>query len=268
MIATKGIPLAFYSDRHGIFQVNPKQPESLEEQLAGERQLTQVGRALQELGIQSIVAHSPQAKGRVERLWGTFQDRLVSELRLAGAATLEDANRMLWDYLPRYNARFAVPPAHSGSAYRPLEPGLCLDGVLCFKYQRTVAKDNTVRLGEHTLQLLPGPSRSSYVRARVEVQERLDGSVVVAYQGSIIASREAPPHPAVLRARKGAWRQATERDAVRTLKVIPVGDGDQGKGVDEEGLKCADTRPKAGKPPPQKPSPHHPWRRPLLVTKS
>ena len=129
IIQSQGVPLAIYSDRHSIFQINPKQPESLEEQLAGERQPTQVGRALQELGIQSIVALSPQAKGRVERLWGTLQDRLVSELRLAGAATLEEANRVLRDYLPRFNDRFAVPPAQSGSAYRRLEPGICLEGV-------------------------------------------------------------------------------------------------------------------------------------------
>ena len=268
IIQRKGIPLALYSDRHSIFQVNAKQQESLEEQLAGERQPTQVGRALYELGIQLIVALSPQAKGRVERLWGTFQDRLVSELRLAGAATLEDANRVLRDYLPRFDDRFAVPPSQPGTAYRDLEPGVCLEGVLCFKYQRTVAKDNTVRLGEHTLQLLPGSDRYSYARARVEIQERLDGSLVVAYQGSVIASREAPPLPAVLRARKGAWRQATERDVVRTLEVGPGEDGEQGPEEAEVGLKGVDTRPQAGKPPVQKPSPNHPWRRPLVVTKS
>ena len=268
IIGSKGIPLALYSDRHGIFQVNPKQAESLEEQLAGERQPTQVGRAMRELGIQSIVALSPQAKGRVERLWGTFQDRLVSELRLAGAATLEDANQVLAGFLPRFNDRFAVPPSQPGTAYRKPEPGVCLEGVLCFKYQRTVAKDNTVRLGEHTLQLLPGSDRYSYARARVEIQERLDGSLVVAYQGRVIASREAPPLPAALRARKGAWRQATEPQVVRTLGVVPGEEGDQGSGAVEEGLKGVDTRPKAGKPPVKKPSPNHPWRKPLVVTKS
>jgi len=268
IIRTKGIPLALYSDRHSIFQVNPKQPESLEEQLAGERQPTQVGRAMKELGIQSRVALSPQAKGRIERLWGTFQDRLVSELRLAGATTLEEANQVLWQFLPRFNARFAVPPAQPGSAYRPLEPGVCLEGVLCFKYRRTVAKDNTVRLGEHTLQLLPGPDRYSYARARVEVQERLDGRVVVAYQGNIIASKEAPPHPAVLRARKRDWRQGTEPDLVRSLEVVPGEDGDQGGRAAAVGLKGADTRPQAGNSPPPKPSPLHPWRRSLVVTKS
>ena len=126
IIGSKGIPLALYSDRHSIFQVNPKQRESLEEQLTGERHPTQVGRALNELGIQSIVALSPQAKGRVERLWGTLQDRLVSELRLAGVATLEDANRVLRDYLPQFNDGFAVPPSQPGTAYREAEPGVCL----------------------------------------------------------------------------------------------------------------------------------------------
>ena len=196
IIHGKGMPLALYSDRHSIFQVNPQQGESLEDQLAGGRKpTTQVGRALQELGVQLIVALSPQAKGRIERLWGTFQDRLVSELRLAGATTVEEANQVLWAFLPRFNARFAVPPAQPGSAYRPVEPGLCLEGVLCFKYQRTVARDNTVKLGEHTLQLLPGSDRYSYARARVELQERLDGSLVVLYQGMVIATTDAPPHP-------------------------------------------------------------------------
>ncbi len=220
-IQRKGIPLALYSDRHGIFQVNPKGAESLEEQLAGERQPTQFGRALRELGIQPIFAHSPQAKGRIERLWATFQDRLVAELRLAEATTLEEANRLLWDFLPRFNARFAVPPSQDGWAYRPPEPGVCLEDVLCFKYQRTVAKDNTVKLGEHTLQLLPGPDRCSYARARVEVQERLDGSLVVAYQGKTIASKKAPPQPVTLRARKGA-RSGTPAPGVSPWSTNPA----------------------------------------------
>jgi transposase len=260
VIGKRGIPLALYSDRHSIFQVNAKQGESLDEQLAGKRQPTQVGRALQELGIRSIVALSPQAKGRVERLWGTFQDRLVSELRLAGAATLEDANRALMDYLPRFDDRFAVPPSQPGTAYRAAEPGICLEGVLCFKYQRTVAKDNTVRLGEHTLQLLPGPKRSNYARARVEVQERLDGSLVVAYQGRVIASKEAPLLPAALRARKGAWREGAMAGAVPNLTAVSGEDGDPESEPGEVDPKPA--------PHPQKPNPNHPWRKSLVVTKS
>ncbi|MDA1272256.1 MAG: ISNCY family transposase [Chloroflexi bacterium] len=260
IIGSKGIPLALYSDRHSIFQVNPKQGETLEEQLAGERQPTQVGRAMNELGIQSIVALSPQAKGRVERLWGTFQDRLVSELRLAGAATLEEANQVLWDFLPRFDARFAVPPSQPGTAYRRLEPGISLEGVLCFKYQRTVAKDNTVRLGEHTLQILAGTGRSSYARARVEVQERQDGSVAVTYQGRVIASREAPPLPSALRARKGAWREEARADVAPNSALVPGRDGTPESGAVVSGQEH--------QPHPRKPSPNHPWRRSLVVTKS
>ena len=245
IIQNKGIPLALYSDRHSIFVVNSKGPESLEEQLAGERQPTQVGRALKELGIQSIVAISPQAKGRIERLWGTFQDRLVAEMRLAGATTLEEANQVLWDFLPRFNARFAVPPSQPGSAYRPLEAGVRLQGILCFKYQRTVAKDNTVKLGEHTLQLLPGPERSSYARARVEIQERLDGSLVVAYQGKSIATSPAPPRPATLRARKGSRGQA---------------DNSNNNLVHE-----APSHQPHIQPGHQKPPPNHPWRKPVVT---
>jgi hypothetical protein len=253
IIGNKGIPLALYSDRHSIFSVNVKQAESLEEQLAGARPATQFGRALRELGIQSILARSPQAKGRIERLWGTFQDRLVSELRLAGATTLEEANQVLWQFLPRCNTRFAVPPSLPGSAYRP-PGGLDLAGVLCFKHQRTVAKDNTVRLQGHTLQLLPGPQRCSYARARVEVQERLDGSLAVCFQGNLIASRPAPPHAVTLRAdqrkEKGTagepgvpsspYRPSIPPRPVGTVRQAPV----------------------------SKPGPNHPWRKPLLVTKS
>ena len=263
-IQRKGIPLALYSDRHGIFQVNPKGAESLEEQLDGERQSTQFGRALRELGIQPIFARSPQAKGRIERLWGTFQDRLVAELRLAGVNTLEEANRLLWDFLPRFNARFAVPPSQPGSAYRQLESGLPLQAILCFKYQRTVAKDNTVRLGEHTMQLLPGPDRCSYARARVEVQERLDGSLVVAYQWKTIASKEAPPQPVTLRARKGA-RSGTPAPGVSPVVGVRPATRDQGYRGDGLGPDHGAARLKAGKPLVHKPSSDHPWRKPLLT---
>ncbi|MCD6600086.1 MAG: integrase core domain-containing protein [Dehalococcoidia bacterium] len=103
------------------------------------------------MGIASIPSYSPQARGRIERLWGTFQDRLVSELRLARASTLEEANKVLWDFLSRYNQRFAVPAAQAGSAYRQPEEGFIPDKVFCFKYQRTVGQDNVVRFEKHRL---------------------------------------------------------------------------------------------------------------------
>ncbi len=127
-----GCPLGIYTDRHTIFHAAPAQPPSLEAQLQGlRRPPTQLGRALKDLGIQWIPASSPQAKGRIERLWGIFQDRLVSELRRARVASLEDANRLLADFLPRYNARFARPPAHPQSAYRPWSTGRPLDFICC-----------------------------------------------------------------------------------------------------------------------------------------
>jgi transposase len=202
VLRAQGIPLALYSDRHGIFQRLPTEKETIEEQLAGARQPTQVGRALRHLGIELILAHSPQAKGRVERLWGTWQDRLVTELRLAGAATLADANRVLAAFLPAFNARFRVPATEDGPAYRPVPKNLCIEGILCFTYHYTVARDNTVRFGGHTLQLLPAPPRRSFAHQRVEVQERLDGSLVVASEGEVLATRPAPPDPVTLRARQ------------------------------------------------------------------
>jgi len=257
IVRTKGIPLALYSDRHGIFQRSPKEPETLEEQLGGERQPTQFGRALRELGIQPIFALSPQAKGRVERLFGTLQDRLVAEFRLAGASTLEEANHVLGDFLSRFNARFGVPAAQSGSAYRQPPPGLEMEGVLCFKYQRTVARDNTVRFAGHTLQILPGLDRTSYTHARVEVQERLDGSLVVAYHGRVLATKEAPPHPVVLRARKGTWREPPV--ASQSLVVRHQGHGVVGQDPDHESVR----RQAGGNG--HKPKPDHPWRKALLT---
>lgn len=266
VIGSKGIPLALYSDRHGIFQRSPREPESLEEQLAGERSPTQFGRALRELGIESILAGSPQAKGRIERLWGTFQERLVAELCLAGASTTEKANQVLWEFLPRFNTRFGVPPAQSGSAYRQPPPKLCLEGVLCFKYQRAVARDNTVRFGGHTLQVLPGLERLSYAHARVEVQERLDGSLVVSYQGQVISTTEAPPHPVTLRARKGTRSEAPAPSVSLVLGVSPDTIGAPGGGEAGLGPEHEDAHPKAGyNNIPHKPGPHHPWRSSLLT---
>ena len=197
MVRRAGVPLALYSDRHAVFQ-HPREPRQAP---AGP---TQFGRAMEELGVQQIFARSPQAKGRVERTAGTFQDRLVTELRLAGAATIEEANRVLRGFLPRFNERFGVPPDHPESAYRPVDSDLDVAGILCFKHRRKVARDNTVKYNWHTLQLLPSIERPSYAGAQVEVQERLDGQLVVRYKDRTIPTQEAPPRPGVLRAFNGA----------------------------------------------------------------
>lgn len=213
VVEQEGIPLGLYVDRHGIFQRTSHQPLTLEEELAGGPLPTQFGRVLAELGITPIFALSPQAKGRIERLWGTFQDRLVSELRLAGASTLEEANRVLWAFLPAYNARFAVPPAQEGSAYRLLPAAFDPQRVFCFKYMRVVAADNTVQFAGQSLQLLADSARASYARAAVEVHERLDGSVAVYYQDRCLSSRPAPPAAPVLRARTGPRLSLPPADA-------------------------------------------------------
>ena len=198
VIERHGIPLAVYTDRHAVFrQTRPLLAQAGTDQ---EREPTQFGRALRELGVTPVFAHSPEAKGRVERANGTFQDRLVAELRLANARTLVDANRVLEEFLPRFNARFGVPAAQSASAYREVSDGLDIDGVLCAKEMRRVAKDNTVQYHGKTLQLFPEVDRASYARARVEVQERLDGRLLVSYRGKLLTPEDAPPLAMALRA--------------------------------------------------------------------
>ena len=146
-----------------------------------------------------IFAQSPQAKGRVERTAGTFQDRLITELRLAGARSIGEANTVLEQFLPRYNRRFQIPPQYPEPAFRPLDPELCLEQILCFKHKRRVARDNTVRFQLATLQVLPGPERPSYAGAAVEVLKGLDGRLSVRHEGRILAAQEARPSPVFIR---------------------------------------------------------------------
>ena len=191
LVQRRGIPVAPYTDRHAVFRHTPG---------AGLPGMpTQFSRAMEELGIQMIFAQSPQAKGRVERTAGTFQDRLVTELRLAGASGMGEANRVLEQFLRRYNRRFQVLPQYPEPAFRPLDPELCLEQVLCFKHSRRVARDNTVRFQLHTLQLLPGPERPSYAGATVEVLKGLDRRLSVRHGGCLLAAQEAPSSPVFLR---------------------------------------------------------------------
>ena len=217
VVTTHGRPVALYHDRHSIFRVNA--PETVAEQLTGVREPSQFGRLLNELGIASIAARSPQAKGRVERLFGTLQDRLVSILRLAGATNEAEATACLATFLADFNDRFMVPAAEEGECYRAMAAAIDLDTLFCFKYQRTVGMDNTVRFGGERLQLLPGPRRSSWARAIVEVQERLDGSLAIYYHGQCLATTPVPMEAPALRARGGRRGGATP--AVAPLPVAP-----------------------------------------------
>ena len=187
-----GIPLGIYTDQYSVFHVE-KGPNK------GNVPLTQFGRALRELGITHVRAKSPEAKGRIERANGTFQDRLVSELRLSGASNITEANLVLRDFLPRFNRRFAVPAAQPGQAYRPVNSDMDLDGILCTKERRRVARDNTVQYRQRTLQLFPDADRVSYAGAYVEIQERLDGQILACYQDKLLTPQDAPPLAATLR---------------------------------------------------------------------
>jgi len=198
VVRRHGIPLAVYSDQHSIFHVAKKEP-TLEEQLSGKRQPTQFGRLLEELGVQLILARSPQAKGRVERLWGTLQDRLTSELRLAGANSRLDAEKVLARYLPRHNLRFIVPAADAQPAWIPWPKERRLDDVFCFKYRRVVAHDNTVRFGTHRIDIPASRQRISYARARVEIHQRFDGLLHVYLDGVRLASLRIDEQPGDLR---------------------------------------------------------------------
>ncbi len=163
------------------------------------RPLTQVGRLMEELGITSISANSPQAKGRIERLWGTFQDRLTSELRLAGSKTIDEANQVLARFLPEYNLKFGIEAREPGSAYRQLPEGFKPEEFFCFKYKRTVGADNVVRFYQHRLQIQPSKDRLSYARCKAEIHRRLDGTLAVYYQGKCLDTVPASLEPAKLR---------------------------------------------------------------------
>jgi transposase len=195
-----GIPLTIYRDQHGTMQRNDKH-WSLEEELAGRQFPTQVGRMLEELGIEVIVARSPQAKGRIERMWRTFQDRLRSELRLAGASTLAEANDVLQRFLAGYNERFARTAAKSTSAYRKLDRRIDLDYVFSLRYDRTVGKDHVIALpGGGSLQLPPLVRGRGYAGKKVEVCQQPDGPFHVYLDRQLLHVEPAPAAAAPVRA--------------------------------------------------------------------
>ncbi len=200
IVKKHGIPMIIYQDRHGALHRNDSH-WSLEEQLAGRQEPTQVGFALQSLSIQAISALSPQAKGRVERLFATLQDRLGAELRLKGIVTLEEANRFLQSIFIRgFNHRFAVKPKESQKAWRKLPKDLDLDRIISFRYLATIGNDNTVRLGGLVLDIPPGPQRRSYARVKVEARQLLNGSWRIYAQDQLIAKHCPTPLKEPLRA--------------------------------------------------------------------
>jgi transposase len=176
VVEKKGVFCALYSDRASHFFETPKAGAKIDP-----HRLTQVGRALHELGIRMIPAYSPQARGRSERNFGTWQGRLPQELRLRGITTVEEANRFLrQEYLAEFNRRFAVRAAQAGSAFLPLA-GQDLDSVFALQHERVVNRDNTVEIAHRVLQIEQTPWRNTLAGCRVTVYEHLDGTLSVGY---------------------------------------------------------------------------------------
>ncbi len=183
LIQRYGIPIALYTDRHSL-----QERARVRARRGTYTVQSCYGRARHTDGLR------PVTRRRVERAAGTFQDRLVTELRLAGATTIEEANAVLKDFLVRFNARFGVPARHPQVAYRPLGSGVCLDTALCFRHSRRVARDNTVKYRWRTATA----AWNAPAMPVVDMLEGLDGQLAVRY------SQEAPPRPGILRSFNGS----------------------------------------------------------------
>jgi transposase-like protein len=210
-----GIPMSVYLDKHSTYKAWAE--PTLAEQLAGRKPKSQFERALDELGVEVIHADSPQAKGRIERLFGTFQDRLIKEMRLANVRNLDEANRFLSGYLPIYNRRFSVQPANDVNLHRPVPAGLRLDDILCIRTERTLRNDFTIAHNGGLYQI-----HDQIRAASVLVEERLDGSTRITYQGKRLRYQPILVRPI--------------RETVKTLKIKP-------------------------RRLPKPPAPNHPWHR-------
>ena len=230
-----GRPVALYTDKGSVFAVNRLPP--VDEQLAGEPAQSQFGRALRELDIRWIAARSPQAKGRIERLFGTLQDRLVKELRLAGVNTIEQANRFLQEqFVPAWEQRFTVAPRQSRDAHRRLRREHRLEQILSVRQPRSVANDYTIRWAGQRWAIPRAEVRPGLRGARVQVERRLDGSLWVRFRDGYLSLTPCPAAAAVLAASPSGLR--------------PPG-------------LAAKTKRKTKYVPP----PTHPWKRTLLLCK-
>jgi len=189
MLRRFGVPLALYGDHSGIF-VRNDDGWTVDEQLAGKRQPTQFGRALEQLGVTFIAANSPQAKGRVERLWGVLQDRLTSELRLAQAVDIDSANAVLRKFITDYNHRFARKPREMETAWRAAPHSL--DRICCFVHERTVSNDNVVQWEGRRFQIPQQARRFSFAGAKIQIYQALDGRVAFYYGDSRLEHSSLP----------------------------------------------------------------------------
>jgi len=183
-----GLPMAVYLDRHTTYKSPAK--ASIQDELENEKPLSEFERALKELGVEVIHATSAPAKGRVERLFGTLQDRLVKEMRLRGIRTVQEGNAFLKQYLPVYNRRFSVRPQERSNLHRPLPLGMNLDSILCIKTERALRNDFTVA---HNSKLYQIEDRTH--ASRVMVHEQIDGSIKILYRGQALRFGEITKRP-------------------------------------------------------------------------
>jgi transposase len=183
-----GIPMSLYMDKHTTYKAT-REP-SIEEQLNGTGPMSEFGRALKEFGVELIHAHSPQAKGRVERLFGTLQDRLVKEMRLSGISSIAEANAFLKEYLPIYNRRFAKKAAHTENLHRPVPKGLNLQRILCIKTERTVRNDFTLAHDRKLYQI-----EEAVKTKKAMIEEYTDGSMALWCQGQKVKFRQIEVKP-------------------------------------------------------------------------
>jgi transposase len=251
LAARDGLPVTLYGDRLGVFVRNDAH-WTLEEELQGAQHPTHFGQVLRDLGIGYIAAHSPQAKGRIERLWETLQDRLVAELRLRGIHTLEAAEAFLPTYLAAHNRRFALPPAETTPVWQ--RPPRDLAERLSCRYTRRVARDNTVRLGPRLVQIPRGPHGRSYAGCRVAVRECLDGRLLIDYQGTRLTTATAPAAEFVLIPRRRQRLSASRSPSGEGGRSLPLHQNRPSSPIAALTALAQDLR---------RPARPHPWRRPF-----
>lgn len=250
LITTYGLPEALYGDHTGIAVRNDHR-WTLEEELAGRQHPTQFGQILEELGIRYIAAHSPEAKGRIERHWQTLQDRLPAELALHGLCTLEAFDAFLPQFLARCRGWFGCAPRESVPAWRPAPRHL--ERILACRYPRVVGRDNVVSIPGHTLQIPPGPQRRSYAGAHVEVRERLDGRLLVLHDRRILLEQPAPTGPFTLVPRRSARAERRPRREAGSRLSLRIDDRPQPR--PPAGDRTALARDH------RRPTTDHPWKR-------
>lgn len=190
IVISHGIPLSLYSDRHTIFH-SPKEP-SIIEQLQNIRPLTQFGRSMKELGIEMIAANSAPAKGRIEKLWNTFQDRLIVEMRLKDINNKDEANIFIKEFLKDYNQRFTVPARKKERVFRKRISLAELDRILCLKETRVVQKNHTVSFEGLILQIPPSSKWASIAGQKVKVLQLKEGTIEIIYKNMIVAKFGSP----------------------------------------------------------------------------